>query len=132
MINGFIYHLICDGAVVYVGQTKSQVGVFTRASTHTTNGKVFDSIKSYAVHDFDISEIETDDIIKLSPRYNKVISSSKNYIKKQSALDKIANAIKEKSSTNRLNGSVYYDTKVIEKIIKLITNMCWLVINVWL
>ncbi len=124
MINGFIYHLLCDGVVVYVGQTKSQGGVFTRASTHTTNGKIFDSIKSYAVHDFDIDERETDDIIKLNPKYNKVISSSKNYIKKQSALDKIASTIKAKSSVSKLNGRVYYDTKTIEKIIKLITNMC--------
>ncbi len=124
MVNGFIYHLLCDGVVVYVGQTKSQSGVFTRASTHTTNGKCFDSIKSYAVHDFDINERETDDIIRLNPKYNKVISSSKNYIKKQSALDKIASAIKSKSSINKLNGCVYYDTKTIEKIIKLITDMC--------
>lgn len=124
MINGFIYHLLFDEVVVYVGKTKSQEGVFTRASTHAKNGKVFDSIKSYAVHDFDIDEQETDDIIKLNPKYNKVISSSKNYIKKQSALDKIANAIKENSSVSKLNGCVYYDTKTIEKIVKLITNMC--------
>lgn len=51
MTSGFIYHLLCDGAVVYVGQAKSQGGVFTRASIHATNGKIFDSIKSYAVHD---------------------------------------------------------------------------------
>ena len=124
MINGFIYHLCCDGVVVYVGQTKSQSGVFTRASKHTADGKVFDSIKSYAVHDFDVNEQETNDIIKLNPRYNKIISSSRNYIKKQSALDKIASAIKDNSSVSKLNGCVYYDTKTINKIIDLITNKC--------
>ncbi len=124
MINGFIYHLICNGDVVYVGQTKSQGGVFTRASTHTASGKVFDSIESYSVHDVDIDEQETNDIMKLNPKYNKIISSSKNYIKKQSAMDKISNAIKVRSSVSKLNGHVYYDTKTIEKIIKLITDMC--------
>jgi uncharacterized secreted protein with C-terminal beta-propeller domain len=124
MISGFIYHLISNGVVVYVGQTATQGGVFTRASTHTTNGKVFDAIESYSVHDVDVDEQETSDIMRLNPKYNKVISSSKNYIKKQSAMDKISSAIKEKSSVNKLNGNVYYDTKTIEKIIKLITDMC--------
>ena len=70
------------------------------------------------IHDFDIDERETEDIIKLNPRYNKIISSSRNYIKKQSALDKIASAIKDNSSVSKLNGCVYYDTKTINKIRK--------------
>lgn len=124
MLSGFIYHLIHDDVVVYVGQTKSQDGVFSRASFHASDGKVFNSVYSYPVYDVDIAEQETEEIIKLNPKYNKVISSTKNYIKKQSAMDMIANAIKDTSSVNVLNKSVYYETKVIEEIIKIITNRC--------
>ena len=80
--SGFIYKLKKDGVVVYVGKSHSEDGIKVRLSNHA-NGeypKEFDDHEFYRVEGESLSEVESDEIIKYKPIYNRVLPSNKKYI----------------------------------------------------
>jgi len=80
--SGFIYKLKRDGVVVYVGQSKTEEGVKYRVSSHASCKpiKIFDDFECYPVEGVNLNEIETEEIIRLNPEYNKRLPSNKSYI----------------------------------------------------
>lgn len=63
-----VYFLCKDRCVVYVGQS---VDVFTRISTHASNGMLFDAAFYKPVHEMGLLEEELLCIKKYRPKYNK-------------------------------------------------------------
>ena len=73
-----IYFLISNNKIVYVG--KSVNSGFDRIGAHLKySDKVFDSYFIEPCPGGNITEIETEYIIKFAPKYNKSISSNRKY-----------------------------------------------------
>ena len=85
----FIYFLIKNNVVVYVGQTKKQ-GI-KRPLSH--NDKDYDKIKIIYYETDKIDYMEDYFIKKYKPKYNKVISYSQNYslLRARNTLRKLIN-----------------------------------------
>lgn len=67
----FVYFLVRNNEVVYVGQTRNGVG---RIRQH--KDKVFDSVYILNCNSDDLNDLEDMFIVKYNPEYNQVLNSS--------------------------------------------------------
>lgn len=81
----FIYFLIKNNIVVYVGQTKRGVA---RPFSH--KDKEFDSIKLIYCKEEELDILEDKYITKYNPKYNKTVNNATNY-----SLHRARNKIRE-------------------------------------
>ena len=89
----FIYFLLKDNEVVYVGQTKSGLD---RPFQH--KDKDFDMVKILPCDESELNEMEDFYILKYEPKYNKFFSAS-TYISIQYARTKLRNDTGDKHVT---------------------------------
>ena len=73
----YLYFLIDNSEIVYVGQTKC---VESRVQQHLNVGRVFDSYSSFDIYDQIPNEIEADYIVKFNPRENRSLPKNDKYI----------------------------------------------------
>lgn len=80
--SGYIYKLVKDGDVVYVGQSSNEKELQKRITHHKlkSSGKDFDNWYFYKVSGEKLSEVEAKEILHLSPIYNKSIPGNGKYI----------------------------------------------------
>lgn len=128
--NTFVYYLMKNNEVVYVGQTKKGL---TRPLTHFKD-KDFDEIKIQYCDAHDLDLLEDKMIKKYNPKYNVAINYSINY-----SLMRARNKIRERYNSDsfslrklkkaieildiklyELNGTVYMNVDDYERIIKYI------------
>lgn len=83
--NIFIYFLIKDGIVIYVGQTKHGL---IRPLSH--KDKEYDTMKIIYCNEDELDILEDKYITKYKPRYNKTLNNSCNY-----SLNKARNKIRK-------------------------------------
>lgn len=104
-INGkYIYNLMLDGVVVYVGQTTN---ITHRLFSHKNDkGKIYDSVKLFLIsEDQCLSTAEFAQIIKHKPKLNKTLPSLSYAVYRQ-RVDKISECIKDVG----LDVTDFYDT----------------------
>ena len=79
--TGYIYKLISNGEVVYVGQsiTKDSLNLRVYAHQHGELKKVFDDHQYYKVDGEILNEVEAREIIINNPKYNKVLPRNTSY-----------------------------------------------------
>ena len=63
----FIYFLIMDKVVVYIGQTTS---LELRISKHNNDGKKFEDFNYIECHPDEANQLEAENIVKYNPKYN--------------------------------------------------------------
>lgn len=73
----YIYFLLDNSEIVYVGQTKC---VESRVQQHLNVGRVFDSYSSFDIYNQIPNEIEADYIVKFNPRENRSLPKNDKYI----------------------------------------------------
>ena len=117
--NSFIYFLIKDNEIVYVGQTKAGL---SRIFQH--NDKKFDSYSIIECEQSELDELENEYIIKFNPKYNKTINLTDRFISKANATRKtngvILNRMKKKRNLTVLSNNCnkeFYDRKEFFNII---------------
>lgn len=128
----FIYFLLKNNVVVYVGQTKKQ-GI-KRPLSH--NDKDYDKIKIIYYETDKIDYMEDYFIKKYKPKYNKVISYSQNYslLRARNTLRKLINndnitiatvkkyIKKYNIKTFKIGEKIYIDIINFKKLVKEILN----------
>lgn len=107
----FVYFLLKDNEVVYVGQTQSGI---SRPISH--KDKDYDCIKLKYCKDYDLNDIEGEFILKYRPKYNK----SHNPYSAYSFL-RARDTIREKTSNKKFN---IRDLKKIIKELGIETFLC--------
>jgi hypothetical protein len=100
----YIYNLILDGVVVYVGQTTN---IINRIFSHKADkGKIYDSVRLYPLSDDEcLSTAEFIQIVKHTPILNKTLPSL-SYVVYRQRVDKISECIKDIG----LDVNDFYDT----------------------
>lgn len=83
----FIYHLILDGKIVYVGRTTN---LKSRLAAHHAFGKKFDSARFYHVPADNAGNAEASDIMTIKPPLNKSIPKNDLFISLSSFKKEVA------------------------------------------
>ena len=102
--TSFIYFLIFDGKVIYVGQTKRGL---SRPFSH--RDKIYTSVKIIPCKDNELDTLESKYILKYSPSYNKKPNFSDAY-----SIKRISRIVKKELKTQ------YFSAVDVKKICKIL------------
>lgn len=95
----FIYRLLKDDCVIYVGQTKN---IKSRVYQHNRDGKDFSLIQFYPCEMASSTKQERDEILRFNPKFNKDLPKTDKYITLGQARSIMSKGIAS-SISNRLN-----------------------------
>ena len=89
--TGFIYKLIDNNVVVYVGQSYCKRSMENRIGKHKAGGgtdkKIFSSYEFRELNGECIDEAEAKEILTLNPKYNKVIPHNDRFLSLRKAVE---------------------------------------------
>jgi len=126
----FIYRLMKDNEVVYVGQTKN---IKTRMQQHTSSEKDFDLVQFYPCEVSSSTRIERDEILRFRPVLNKGLPKTDKYITLRQAATTTGKAVSERmfsyldivfeGSKDKIAGRTYVLASEVDKKAKLLIGL---------